>query len=52
MKNNRSVGRSGRAGSKRERQGSEWSAEDWLGLARPGQNESDLIVEIRLTGQS
>ena len=34
------------------RQGSEWSAEDWLGLARPGQNESSLMVEIRLTGQS
>ena len=31
-------------------QGSEWSAEDWLGLARPGQNESSLMVEIRLTG--
>ena len=34
-----------------ECQGSEWSAEDWLGLARPAQNESSLMVEIRLTGQ-
>jgi len=33
-------------------QGSEWSAEDWLGLARPRKVESSLKVEIRLAGRS